>query len=217
MMFFNCFLQLLVVSIGAAHLIPLDESVKHETHTFRWALDDHLNDTTCATANTPPRFKNGTVDHTFWELASKFVMFLHIAPIETRQANCQNNESLFVLVGNPGVIWHPQSRQCLHTIPDTNMVESRNSSDDKNEYVTNKALSVSDECERNNPDLALFKYDKNKPQRLSFLGDIDINTGKREEWCIRHWLASVIQVAPTCIFYPDHPNYVAEVFFHEVI
>jgi hypothetical protein len=48
-------------------------------------------------------------------------------------------------------------------------------------YVTDKALSVSDECEHDDPDLALFKYDKNKPQRLSFLRDIDVNIGKREE------------------------------------
>ncbi|CAF1410413.1 unnamed protein product, partial [Rotaria sordida] len=27
---------------------------------------------------------------------------------------CQGNNSLFVLVGNPGIIWHPLSSQCVH-------------------------------------------------------------------------------------------------------
>ncbi len=71
-------------------------------------------------------------------------------------------------------------------------------------YVTYKTLISSDECERDNPDLALFKYDKRKPQRLSFLGDVDVNTGNREEWCIHHWYANTIQVAPMCVFYPDN-------------
>jgi len=27
---------------------------------------------------------------------------------------CQNMNSLFTLVGNPGIIWHPLSGQCVH-------------------------------------------------------------------------------------------------------
>jgi hypothetical protein len=30
------------------------------------------------------------------------------------QPICESNSSLFVLIGNPGVIWHPESNQCLH-------------------------------------------------------------------------------------------------------
>jgi hypothetical protein len=26
---------------------------------------------------------------------------------------CQNNNSLFILIGNPGMIWHPLSGQCV--------------------------------------------------------------------------------------------------------
>jgi hypothetical protein len=82
MIYFNCLLELLVVSIGAAHLIPLDESIKDETHTFRWTLDDHLNGSVCATANTPSRFGNGTTNPIFWKLASSecLVPFLHTTP-----------------------------------------------------------------------------------------------------------------------------------------
>jgi hypothetical protein len=29
---------------------------------------------------------------------------------------CQNNNSLFQLIGNPGMIWHPLSGQCVSTI-----------------------------------------------------------------------------------------------------
>ena len=65
-------------------------------------------------------------------------------------------------------------------------------------YATFKALRTSDDCERSNPNLALFKYDKNKPQRLSYLADVDVNTGKRAEWCIRTYLDGSIQVHPVC-------------------
>jgi hypothetical protein len=42
-------------------------------------------------------------------------------------------------------------------------------------------LSASYECERDNPSVAVFKFDKNKPQRLSFVVDVDTKTGKQEE------------------------------------
>jgi len=77
-------------------------------------------------------------------------------------------------------------------------------------------LSVSKQCERDNPDLALFKYDKNKQQRLSFIGNANKNVSHIEEWCIRQWYASVIQVASTCGMKSASPNWVAEAFFHEV-
>jgi len=78
-------------------------------------------------------------------------------------------------------------------------------------------LITSDECELDNPALALFKYDKKKPQRLSFFGHVDPKTGNREEWCIRHWFSRSIQVAPTCVYYSDLPEIVAETFFHEIV
>jgi hypothetical protein len=36
--------------------------------------------------------------------------FSSVLSIEDRQAVCQSNDSLFVLVGNPGLIWHPKSQ-----------------------------------------------------------------------------------------------------------
>lgn len=83
-------------------------------------------------------------------------------------------------------------------------------------YDTYKTLSASHECEHDNPNLALFEYDKNKPQRLSFLGDIDMKTGKREKSCIRSFFASTIQVEPTCNDDSD-PDAAFETYFHEVI
>jgi hypothetical protein len=61
--------------------------------------------------------------------------------------------------------------------------------------------------------LAFFKYDKDKAQRLSYLADIDVKTGKREEWCIRNFLDGTIQVHPVCNSLP----LARESFFHEVI
>ncbi len=77
-------------------------------------------------------------------------------------------------------------------------------------------LIVSDECEYDNPNLAIFKYDKNKSQRLSYLRNVDVNTGKKEEWCIRQYFASNVRVAPTCILYPDDPEFVDGADFHEI-
>ncbi len=82
---------------------------------------------------------------------------------------------------------------------------------------TYKTLSTSYECEHDNPNLALFKYDKNKPQRLSFLGDIDMKTGKREERCIRNFFANSIQVEPTCTDDSVSTEWIYETQFHEVI
>jgi len=77
-------------------------------------------------------------------------------------------------------------------------------------------LITSDKCEKDNPALALFKYDNNKPERLSFLGDVNPNTGNREEWRICHWLSGSIHVAPKCVYYPNS-GLVGETFFHEVV
>ena len=82
--------------------------------------------------------------------------------------------------------------------------------------VWNVVLRSSDECEYDSPNLALFKYDKNKPQRLSYLGSVDVNKSKTEEWCIRQYFASNIRVAPKCILYPDEPEFVNEANFHEI-
>jgi hypothetical protein len=61
-----------------------------------------------------------------------------------------------------------------------------------------KTLTTSYDCERDNPNLALFKYDKNKRQRLTYLTDVNMKTGKREEWCIRTCIDDTIQVYPVC-------------------
>ncbi|CAF5112255.1 unnamed protein product, partial [Rotaria sp. Silwood1] len=78
---------------------------------------------------------------------------------------------------------------------------------------TVKVLSTSYDCEPDNPNLAFFKYDKDKAQRLSYLANIDVKTGRREEWCIRSSIGGTIQVHPVCNF----SIFAGESFFHEVI
>lgn len=79
-------------------------------------------------------------------------------------------------------------------------------------------LSTTYECEPDNPNLALFKYDRNEPERLSFLGDVNQKTGKREELCIHNFLSSTIKVAPTCTDYLLYPSgELNETYFHEVV
>ena len=53
--------MLLSVSVGTIHSIPLSASSNVETHTFRWALDNHLNNTRCVFPATPFRFPNDTL------------------------------------------------------------------------------------------------------------------------------------------------------------
>ena len=44
------------------------------------------------------------------------ILFLAVLR-EDISARCRTNRSIFVLVGNPGVIWNPTSSQCVHTMP----------------------------------------------------------------------------------------------------
>ena len=37
---------------------------------------------------------------------------------EDMEAVCRSSNTLFVLIGNPGIIWHVASNQCVHTTPD---------------------------------------------------------------------------------------------------
>jgi len=81
-------------------------------------------------------------------------------------------------------------------------------------YVNYKTLITSYECDINNPNVAHFEYDKNQPQRLTFLED-DPKTSKKEEWCIRQrW--DEIEMVPICnsdplLFYQE-----TQPFFHEI-
>lgn len=61
---------------------------------------------------------------------------------------------------------------------------------------------TSDQCDTNNTNVALFKYDKNQPQQLVFLQDFNSTTGEVEEWCIGNSNNS-IQVMPECGFDAD--------------
>ena len=83
---------------------------------------------------------------------------------------------------------------------------------------TYTTLSTSYECKNDNPNLAVFKYDKNKPQRLSFVANsVDMKTGGREEYCVRNYFASTIQVEPNCDEHPYADEMIYEAYFHEFI
>ncbi len=43
------------------------------------------------------------------------VKFSSFASPEVRREYCAHNASLFMLVGNPGIIWHPETGQCVKT------------------------------------------------------------------------------------------------------
>lgn len=60
--------------------------------------------------------------------------------------------------------------------------------------ITLKTLITSCACDMNSSSVALFKYDKNKPQRLTFL-ETDPTTNKTQEWLIRGD-SSFLQVVP---------------------
>jgi hypothetical protein len=47
-----------------------------------------------------------------------FIFYGAVAEGEA-EATCRINRTLFVLIGNPGVIWHPESNQCVVTKLDT--------------------------------------------------------------------------------------------------
>ena len=44
----------------------------------------------------------------------EFILFGAVSA-EDVAAACRSNDSLFVLMGNPGIIWHAESNQCIHT------------------------------------------------------------------------------------------------------
>ena len=77
---------------------------------------------------------------------------------------------------------------------------------------------MSNECEHDDPTVALFEFDKNRPQRLSFMGDMDANTGKQGEWCIRNLLGSDLEVAPSCDGHnPFKSVHMDEIYFQRVV
>jgi hypothetical protein len=47
----------------------------------------------------------------------------------------RKNQSLFVLIGNPGVIWHPETGQCLHIKLDRSAASGGTSPDDPSETL----------------------------------------------------------------------------------
>jgi hypothetical protein len=68
------------------------------------------------------------------------------------------------------------------------------------------------------PNVARFKFNRNRPQRLSFIANVDSEPEKQEEWCIREWLGSQIQVVPDCDGNnPFSTLKMFEVYFLEVV
>jgi hypothetical protein len=135
MAFFNYIFQLLIVFVGSAYLMPFDKDIKHETHKFRWATGTDLKQDICADVLAPPHQLNTTLEIQRWNHATREYFFYFFSRlVENKhkaicldyifygavtegeeEATCRTNKTLFVLIGNPGVIWHPESNQCVVT------------------------------------------------------------------------------------------------------
>jgi len=131
-MFLNCLPQLIIVFIGGVQLMPAYEANNQETHIFGWSTDPDLNDTRCAIVVAPPRNPNTTWEARFWRNTySKYIfynalwkfdimmrclefIFYHNC-LDRCRVLCHSNSTIFVLIGNPGIIWHPETDQCVHT------------------------------------------------------------------------------------------------------
>jgi hypothetical protein len=50
------------------------------------------------------------------------VRFYGFAPPEMKKEKCASNTSLFMLVGNPGIVWHLETGQCVKTKMQTKLV-----------------------------------------------------------------------------------------------
>jgi hypothetical protein len=79
-------------------------------------------------------------------------------------------------------------------------------------------LTTGYECEHDDPNVARFKFNKDRPQRLSFIGNFDSKTGKQEEWCIRDWIGNKLQVVPDCNGDNPFTSYqMFEIYFLEIV
>jgi hypothetical protein len=147
---------------------------------------------------------------------------------------------MFMLIGNPGMLWHPLSGQCIAIRETKTLIrpwsfENYSGEFEKmylairrlfiirtnqfglcisfsEEYEMNQVLITTCECDTN---MAIFKYDKNKPQRLTFVAE-DRQTGKKDEWCLRQWAYSGIHVTSKCDFDPVAKYQDIEPIFHEL-
>jgi hypothetical protein len=127
-------LQLLIFFTGIADFLPTFSSPNHETRTFRWTSNLDMDDTSCARAFPLENKSNATstyswentdgckYDNLFVFLRKRnmmqyldFLRFSGFSSPESRRVQCQSNASIFMLVGNPGIVWHPETGQCVKT------------------------------------------------------------------------------------------------------
>ncbi|CAF1235601.1 unnamed protein product [Rotaria magnacalcarata] len=196
--------------------LPLPTLSGIETHTFRWAIEADLNGTNCAAPNITVYFPNDTllVDPDSSTLHDSLILLNAVFSQEDQQVICHGNNSLFVLVGNPGMIWHPLTGQCVHSKM-MNISASVPGEDNRVIYEQRKTLIISSQCETNNSNVAVFKYDKNKFEGLVFLQDVNSAMATTEEWCIGT-LAGTIEVKPKCGFDSDVNMNISSVVFQEI-
>jgi hypothetical protein len=50
------------------------------------------------------------------------IRFYGFAPPEMQKETCASYASIFILVGNPGIVWHPETGQCVKTKMQTKAV-----------------------------------------------------------------------------------------------
>ncbi len=61
------------------------------------------------------------------------ILFNAFTSRESKQSTCRDNSSVFVLLGNPGIIWHPKTGQCVHTKMERSPVSGGNFPDEPSE------------------------------------------------------------------------------------
>ncbi|CAF5018533.1 unnamed protein product, partial [Rotaria sp. Silwood1] len=112
------FLSYILIVVGDIALaLPSPALRRVETYAFRWTTRKDLTDTNCVTPSTPWHVPNDTL-HPDAELStlheSKIILgsaFSH----KDHQDRYYGSNGLFVLIDNPGMIWHPLTGQCVHT------------------------------------------------------------------------------------------------------
>ncbi|CAF1549576.1 unnamed protein product, partial [Rotaria sordida] len=96
----NCIFLLLIMFTIAVDLMPFKDTGDKEIHKFRWAKGAHLQNTTCATAITPPQNPKTSLEVEIWNNAFKYIVFGAVSAEDVAE-DCRSNSSLFVLMGNP--------------------------------------------------------------------------------------------------------------------
>ncbi|CAF1446367.1 unnamed protein product [Adineta ricciae] len=208
-------LQWFMFYFGLVAVVPIFTASGEEIHIFRWTTMEDLQNTSCAVGEDLKKLYGYVTLDNQLEHYKVGVMLPGFSTPEIRKEECLSAASIFMLIGNPGIVWHVETGQCVKTTVQTEKVDIV---DDKPVFATFKFLTTGHECNLTDPTVARFKFDKKRPQRLSYIENGGSTTKKQEEWCIREWMGSQIEVVADCDGNnPFLPAKMFEVYFLEVV